>query len=88
MVVRLRAAGWLLVLTLVACSGPGVRPPERSDGPPDHTPVDLAKLPDPIPREEPKSARGNPPSYTVLDLRAGYRLNQQILEAIQLSMQD
>ncbi|HEY5680282.1 MAG TPA: septal ring lytic transglycosylase RlpA family protein [Pseudomonadales bacterium] len=79
MVVRLRAAGWLLVLTLVACSGPGVRPPERSDGPPAHTPVDLAKLPDPIPREEPKSARGNPPSYTVMgrtyrvmDSAAGY----------------
>lgn len=80
MVVLLRAAGWLLVLSLVACSAPGVRPPARSDGPPAHVPVDLAKLPDPIPREEPKSARGNPPAYTVLgrtyrvmDSAAGYQ---------------
>ena len=29
-------------------------------------PHDLVNLPDPVPRREPRSARGNPPSYTVL----------------------
>jgi len=42
--------------------------PQRTwdvDGPPDHIPPGLENLPDPIPRIEPRSARGNPPTYTV-----------------------
>lgn len=31
------------------------------DGPPDHVPIDVAKLQDPVPRYEPRSARGNDP---------------------------
>ncbi|MEQ8858451.1 MAG: septal ring lytic transglycosylase RlpA family protein [Pseudomonadales bacterium] len=38
---------------------------EPQDGPPLRVPPDLASLPDPIPRKEPPSNRGNPASYTV-----------------------
>ena len=61
-----------IVLILAGClSAPSSSPPpstprEPPDGPPDYTPADLADLPDPVPRTEPRSARGNPPSYTVL----------------------
>ena len=59
------------LLLLAGClSAPSSSPPSMSreppDGPPDYIPADLAALPDPIPRSEPRSARGNPPSYTVL----------------------
>lgn len=74
--------GVVLALVLGACaSGPGPRPapPEPRDGPPLHIPPDLAALPDPVPRREPRSQRGNPPSYTVfgktyhvMDSAAGY----------------
>lgn len=50
-----------------------------TDGPPDHIPPGLESLPDPIPRLEPKSALGNPPTYRVFgktyrtwDSAAGY----------------
>lgn len=56
----------IALLVVVGCSSVPVRVPERQDGPPAHTPADLAHLPDPVPRVEPKSARGNPSSYTVL----------------------
>ena len=49
------------------------------DGPPSEPRPDLAHLPDPVPRKEPKSARGNPTTYTVfgktyrvMDSSAGY----------------
>ena len=49
------------------------------DGPPSQPRPDLAHLPDPVPRKEPKSARGNPATYTVfgktyrvMDSSAGY----------------
>jgi rare lipoprotein A len=49
------------------------------DGPPSQPRPDLAHLPDPVPRKEPKSARGNPTTYTVfgktyrvMDSAAGY----------------
>jgi rare lipoprotein A len=76
-----RRGSWLLILTLLlaACqSAPPTAPgqptatpprppvsPTLRDGPPDYIPADLEFLPDPIPRNEPKSARGNPPSYSV-----------------------
>jgi rare lipoprotein A len=37
----------------------------HTDGPPDHIPPGLDQLPEPVPRLEPRSARGNPPSYRV-----------------------
>lgn len=50
-----------------------------TDGPPEFIPHDLNRLPDPVPVNEPKSATGNPPSYSVfgktyytLDSAAGY----------------
>jgi len=50
-----------------------------TDGPPDHIPPGLENLPDPVPRVEPMSARGNPDTYTVFgktyktwDSAAGY----------------
>lgn len=61
---------------LVGCGGV---PPEPADGPPLEVTQDLSQLPDPIPRAEPKSARGNPAAYTVFgktyrvsDSAAGY----------------
>ena len=77
------AALALLCLLLIGCGSkpslPPPLPPEPADGPPLHIPPDLADLPDPIPRIEPRSVRGNPPSYTVLgqtyqvmDSAAGY----------------
>ena len=44
---------------------PAARGPATVDGAPDVVPADLALLPDPVPRREPRSARGNPPSYVV-----------------------
>lgn len=63
-----RAVFLLLAVLLAGCAaGPGGRPSpaEPRDGPPRHVPADLASLPDPVPRREAPSKRGNPPSYTV-----------------------
>ena len=80
-------SAWLCLVALMllsACQGPGRSlplpvPQEPKDGAPHAPPPDLAHLPDPIPRKEPKSNRGNPPTYTVhgktyrvLDSAAGY----------------
>ncbi|MCZ6619467.1 MAG: septal ring lytic transglycosylase RlpA family protein [Gammaproteobacteria bacterium] len=74
-----RLFGCLLLVLLTACRSGSVYV-EPADGPPLHTPPDIAHLPDPIPRREPKSKRGNPPTYTVsgrtyhvLDSAVGYR---------------
>ena len=53
------------MLVLVGCVAPGPYTPEPRDAPPSPTLADLARLPDPVPRDEPRSRRGNPPSYTV-----------------------
>lgn len=57
-----RTAAGLLVLLLAACAGN--RP--ASSVPPA---PDVAAVPDAVPRQEPRSARGNPPFYTVLGKR-------------------
>ncbi|MFU8814050.1 MAG: septal ring lytic transglycosylase RlpA family protein [Pseudomonadales bacterium] len=79
---------WLVVLAvfLAACQTAPTPPSdarpavaEPKDGPPSRVPPDLALLPDPVPRSEPKSARGNPSSYVVfgktyrvMDTAVGY----------------
>jgi len=60
---RVRAA--LLVL-LAGCQAPSPTQRQPADGPPLRPPADLHRLPDPVPRREPPSSRGNPASYTVL----------------------
>ncbi len=74
-----RWLGCLVLVLLTACrsGSPYVEP---SDGPPVYTPPDIAYLPNPTPRDEPKSQRGNPPTYTVrgktyhvMDSSAGYQ---------------
>lgn len=71
-----------VALLLAGCvAAPSGRPVfrEPADGPPLREPPGLAHLPDPVPRQEPRSARGNPPTYTVfgrtyrvMDSAAGY----------------
>ena len=62
-----------LLLSLGACGGtpqrslptPAPLPTPSTQAPP----VDLGSIPDAVPRAEPKSAKGNPPFYTVLGKR-------------------
>ncbi len=72
-----------LVVILAGCQGPMVGPAAPSasqqDGPPLRAHGDLSKIPDPVPRREPQSKRGNPRTYTVfgktyqlLDTAEGY----------------
>ncbi|MCZ6855857.1 MAG: septal ring lytic transglycosylase RlpA family protein [Gammaproteobacteria bacterium] len=75
-----RWLGCLVLVLLTACRSGSGGYVEPSDGPPLHTPPDIANLPNPIPTDEPKSKRGNPPSYTVrgktyhvLDTAVGYK---------------
>lgn len=58
--------------TLSACLSSGPAPVNRKpvpvaqqDGAPSNAPVDLAYLPDPVPKPEPRSRYGNPEQYTV-----------------------
>jgi len=53
-----------LVVLTSACSTPGPVTEPR-DGAPANPPRDLARQPDPVPTEEPKSKYGNPESYEV-----------------------
>lgn len=64
-----------VLLTIGAC---GSSPPQRTIPPPSPLPtpstqpppsLDVSSIPDAIPRAEPKSAKGNPPFYTVLGKR-------------------
>ena len=68
------------LLVLAGCVSSPAWIPEKGDGPPTHTPGDLARQPDPVPRKEPRSRYGNPSSYTVfgktyrvMDSASGYR---------------
>ncbi|HEY0681008.1 MAG TPA: septal ring lytic transglycosylase RlpA family protein [Steroidobacter sp.] len=67
---------WLplaLALVLAGCvTSPPIRAPKHpppSLPPPSPIPAEIENIPDPVPRSEPKSARGNPPFYTVLGKR-------------------
>lgn len=60
---------WLLVLLLTGCGTfPTYEPAEPGDGPPPR-PVDVSNVPDAVPRVEPLSRYGNPPSYEVFNRR-------------------
>ena len=61
---RMRSGFLYGCLLLAACSSAPGLPPQPRDGPP-LTPSAVRHLPDPIVVTEPKSARGNPPNYTV-----------------------
>jgi rare lipoprotein A len=65
---------WLplaLALVVAGCGSPPIRTkhPTPSLPPPAPIPADIENIPDPVPRSEPKSARGNPPFYNVLGKR-------------------
>ncbi len=62
----------ILALLIAGCSGAPIRspPPHPPLPPPGDIPAgDIAKIPEPIPRAEPRSKKGNPPFYTVLGKR-------------------
>jgi|HigsolmetaAR201D_1030396.scaffolds.fasta_scaffold02527_9 rare lipoprotein A len=52
---------------LAGCSNAPRRP--QPSPPPQTAPADVAAIPDAIPKPEPRSAKGNPPFYTVLGKR-------------------
>ena len=67
---------WLpvaLAVVIAGCSAPSViRPPKHptpSLPPPSPIPAEIENIPDPVPRNEPRSARGNPAFYDVLGKR-------------------
>jgi rare lipoprotein A len=64
--------GPIVLLALAALSGCTTQTPRKSpDSPsaPDLPPPDIASVPEPIPKAEPRSALGNPPFYDVLGKR-------------------
>jgi rare lipoprotein A len=69
----LRSSLVLLALLVGGCSSAPIRSPTMPSLPPPGDiptlPPDIAAIPDPIPRIEPRSKRGNPPFYTVLGKR-------------------
>jgi len=82
----LLAMVWAGLLSACATSGvspvPRPAPSVHTDGPPDAVPQDLATLPDPVPKPEPRSRYGNPRNYTVagktyfvMNSAAGYAQN-------------
>ncbi|HKU13718.1 MAG TPA: septal ring lytic transglycosylase RlpA family protein [Steroidobacteraceae bacterium] len=56
----------VLLLLLAGCSTEPIRAPQPPPLPP---PGDIAAIPEPIPKAEPRSKQGNPPFYTVLGRR-------------------
>ncbi|MDA1074098.1 MAG: septal ring lytic transglycosylase RlpA family protein [Proteobacteria bacterium] len=55
----------IALLISSGCSSPAPRPTEVKDGPPGEAREDLAHLPDPVPKQEPRSRYGNPEMYSV-----------------------
>lgn len=78
---RFRTLCPVLALALVAgCSGPARTDGETVGGDIDGAParpVDVAGIPDPVPRAEPRSNRGNPPFYEVMGRRY-YVMNEAL----------
>ncbi|HEX5690586.1 MAG TPA: septal ring lytic transglycosylase RlpA family protein, partial [Roseiflexaceae bacterium] len=75
---RSTAALALFAAILIGCSTPAPRPSPRLPSEPTPLPIpapevpppaSIETIPDAVPRAEPKSARGNPPFYTVLGKR-------------------
>jgi len=71
---------WLLPLVLLAgCASTPKGGYYQDDGPPATVPPEVLRTPDPVPRDEPRSATGNKPyvvlgrSYTPLREATGYR---------------
>jgi rare lipoprotein A len=69
-----RLHGSLLASALIVagCAGPAIRTPTHPTPtvpPPSPIPADIESIPDPVPRSEPRSARGNPAFYDVLGKR-------------------
>jgi len=61
-----RLASLAVLLLIAGCSTAPYRTPPLPPMPP---PGDIATIPEPIPKAEPRSTRGNPPFYTVLGRR-------------------
>jgi rare lipoprotein A len=69
---RVKVLALLLALLVAGCAGPQIRTPTHPTPtlpPPEPIPAEIENIPDPIPRSEPKSARGNPAFYDVLGKR-------------------
>ncbi|HSH41911.1 MAG TPA: septal ring lytic transglycosylase RlpA family protein [Arenicellales bacterium] len=70
-------AALAIVLLLAACANRGGY--YKDDGPPDRHPVDIDSIPEPVPREEPRSRTGNDPyvalgrRYEPMDAADSYR---------------
>jgi rare lipoprotein A len=69
-----RAIGVCAALSVVACVSAPQRPipapaPLPTPSAQSTSPIDVGAIPDAIPRVEPRSAKGNPPFYTVLGKR-------------------
>lgn len=54
---------------IAGCAGTPPRPVSPPPKPVPQPPADIAVIPDAVPRVEPRSAKGNPPFYTVLGKR-------------------
>ena len=65
----MRHAKHLPGLTLLLLAGCSTAPYKTPPLPPLPQPGDIATIPEPVPKAEPRSARGNPKFYTVLGRR-------------------
>lgn len=66
---RLGPVALLALVAFSSCTTQTPRITPGSPGAPDLSPTDIASIPEPIPKAEPRSALGNPPFYDVLGKR-------------------
>ena len=75
---RAASAAAATAVILAGCTTPAQRPAPRAPGEPTHVPIppptlppppDIEAIPDAVPTPEPRSAKGNPPFYSVLGKR-------------------